>query len=239
MGPRDDRDPHGLPARTAQSDRLGARIARAFENFNPQGAHNALDEAFACMSIDAALSEIVLPYLQGIQAGPVRTASAIAQVEFSSSLLETRLLGLASGWDSGGSPTVVIAYLGHDRGILGAIAFGLALRDRGWRICYLGASASAALAAETAQAAGALVVALAAHDTADFTDAGAALRQLDAARHVVLTGPGATAAAARRLGADLLPRHPVAAARELHRRHGSRRFPPLRGTHPGDVGAPT
>jgi hypothetical protein len=33
------------------------RLARALENLNPQGAHNALDEIFASLSIDAALSE--------------------------------------------------------------------------------------------------------------------------------------------------------------------------------------
>jgi hypothetical protein len=220
------------------SDHLRIRLARSLENYNPQGAHNALDEAFASLSTDAALSEVVLPCLQAVGVRSVWTTSAIAQVEFSTSLLESRLLAMASGWDSGGTPTAVIAHTDGDRHTLGGIIFGLALRDRGWRVMYLGATAQAASAIDVAQANGARALVLAARDAGAFTALQAPLRGLDPSRHVVLAGEGATTAAARQLGAELLPRHPVLGARELDRRlgRGVRPRAPLAGSRlDGDV----
>src|ERR1700744_6748083 len=125
----------------SRSDHLRIRLARALENHNPQGANNALDEAFATLSTDSALSEVVMPCLHATVTRSVWTASAVAQVEFSTSLLESRLWAMASGWDSGGSPTAVIAHTDDDHHTLGGIIFGLALRDRGWWIAYLGFTA--------------------------------------------------------------------------------------------------
>ncbi len=204
------------------SDHLRIRLARSLENYNAQGAHNALDEAFASLSTDSALSEVVLPCLQATGSGSVWTTSAMARVEFSTSLLESRLLALAQGWDRGGSPTAVIAHTDAERHTLGGIIFGLALRDRGWRIAYLGttAPAPAAAAVDVAEATGALAVILAGHDADAVRALSDPLRRLSSSRHLVLTGEAATAMAARHLGAELLPRHPVLAARELHRRLG-------------------
>ncbi|HEX4008774.1 MAG TPA: hypothetical protein VHX62_02125 [Solirubrobacteraceae bacterium] len=203
-----------------RADQLRVRLARSLENVNPQGAHNALDEAFASLSLDAALSEVVLPCLQALGHGSAWEASARAQVQFSTGLLETRLLALASGWDSGGRPTVVIAYAGAEQHTLGGIAFGLALRDRGWRIAYLGGSPSAQSAVDMAEGTDATAVVLVARDPADLDGVRQSVRGLSSRRHLVLAGDGATVSAARDLDAELLPRDPVLAARELHRRAG-------------------
>jgi hypothetical protein len=199
------------------TDQLRARLARSFDNFNPQGAHNALDEIFASLSIDAALSEVVLPYVQTLQLG---TASEVARVQFASSLLAGRLLAVGDGWESGGAPTVVVAYPADDRHTLGGLAFCLALRDRGWRIVYLGTNVTAESAAEAARATGARAVVLAAREVMTFARFPGPLPPLGEQRRFMVAGDGATAAAARRLNADLLPGDPVPAARDLHRRLG-------------------
>ena len=49
-----------------------------------------------------------------------------------------RLLGLARGWGLGLGPTAVLACLPGEHHDLGLLAFGLALRSRGWRVVYLG-----------------------------------------------------------------------------------------------------
>ena len=49
-----------------------------------------------------------------------------------------RLLGLARGWGLGLGPVAVLACLPGEQHDLGLIAFGLAMRSRGWRIVYLG-----------------------------------------------------------------------------------------------------
>lgn len=143
-------------------DRLRARLARALQNANPQGAANTLDEAFATLSADAALSEVVLPCIEE-KTHAQESVWTGRPMDQASGMLETCLLALASGWDDGGNPTVVIAATDEDRHALGAIAFGLALRERGWRVVYLGSNTrpeSAVVAAEEADAL-AVVVAVA------------------------------------------------------------------------------
>jgi methylmalonyl-CoA mutase cobalamin-binding subunit len=205
---------------TARAAQLRVRLARSLQNVNPQGAHNALDEAFASLSLDAALSEVVLPCLQALDLGSAWGASARAQIQFATGLLQTRLLALASGWESGGSPAVVVAYTGAEQHTLGGIVFCLALRDRGWRIAYMGTSPSARSAVELAEGTDALAVVLVARHQADLDGVARSVHGLSRRRHLVLAGDGATVAAARDLHAELLPHHPVLAARELHRRAG-------------------
>ena len=50
-----------------------------------------------------------------------------------SNLLRGRLLGLARGWDRGSGPRAVLACPPGERHDLGLLAFGLALREHGWR----------------------------------------------------------------------------------------------------------
>ena len=201
-----------------RADQLRLRLARSLENANPQGAHNALDEAFATLSLDAALSEVVLPSVEMLTLDWAAIAPTGARIEFSTGLLQTRLLALASGWDDGGSPTVVIAYPGAEPRALGGIAFALALRERGWRIAYFGTGTPLGSALEVARAADAQVVVVVARQTADLAGPG---RRGGDRRRLVLAGEGATATAARELGGELLPLHPILAARELHRRAGA------------------
>ena len=49
------------------------------------------------------------------------------------------MLGLARGWGRGLGPIALVACLPGEQHDLGAMAFGLALRARGWRIAYFGA----------------------------------------------------------------------------------------------------
>ena len=67
-----------------------------------------------------------------------RGEASIAQEHFASSVLRGRLLGLARGWGLGFGPVALLACLPGEQHDLGLIAFGLALRARGWRIVYLG-----------------------------------------------------------------------------------------------------
>jgi MerR family transcriptional regulator, light-induced transcriptional regulator len=63
---------------------------------------------------------------------------SVAQEHFASGVLRGRLLGLARGWGLGLGPVAVLACLPGEQHDLGLIAFGLALRSRGWRIVYIG-----------------------------------------------------------------------------------------------------
>lgn len=200
-------------------ERLRMRLDRALGNTNPQGAFNVLDEAFASMSVDTALAGVVLPCVptNAEHPGSVWASETNDRV----TLLELCLLGLAGRWDEGGNPTVVIASTGDERDSLGGIVFGLAVRDRGWRVVYLGSSTQPELAVNAAERADALALVLAAPDPSRVVGFQDPLARLGPSRHLLLAGDGATSAAARRLHADVLPFDPVLAAAQLHRRFGS------------------
>jgi hypothetical protein len=145
---------------------------------------------------------------------------------------------MASGWDSGGAPAVVIAHTDGEHHTLGGIILGLALRARAWRIAYLGTALPAGGCVDVAETTDARAVVIAAGDSDSLVALSSTLRRLGPQRHLMLAGEGATTLTARQLQGELLPRHPVLAARELDRRLGRGTGPrtPLAGTRfRGDV----
>jgi methanogenic corrinoid protein MtbC1 len=114
-------------------------LADALDQFDEPRAQAVIDRLLAVVTVDTLLSEIVLPYLRELGDRWQRGEASIAQEHFASSIVRGRLLGLARGWGLGLGPTAVLACLPGEQHDLGLIAFGLALRARGWRIVYLGA----------------------------------------------------------------------------------------------------
>ena len=89
----------------------------------------------------------------------------------------------------------------HD---LGLLAFGLALRSRGWRITYLGQDSPLSTVEEQARALRPDAVVLAVTDSARLDHDLGELAALAAAVPVSLGGAGATAELAEQAGAMLL-----------------------------------
>jgi DNA-binding transcriptional MerR regulator len=131
------------PAASVQ-DELGpaataSELRRALEALDDAAAHAAFDRLLADYSERAVLAGIVLPLLHELGAGWERGEISVAQEHFASNLLRGRLLGLARGWDRGSGPRAVLACPPGERHDLGLVIFGLALREHGWRITFLGA----------------------------------------------------------------------------------------------------
>ena len=84
------------------------------------------------------LREAVLPYLRELGDRWERGDASIGQEHFASAVLRGRLLGLARGWGRGGGAHALLACAPGDHYDLALTVFGLALRDRNWRITYLG-----------------------------------------------------------------------------------------------------
>jgi MerR family transcriptional regulator, light-induced transcriptional regulator len=116
-----------------------AELRRALERLDDANAHAAFDQLLADYSNAAVLTGVVLPLLHELGAGWERGEVTVAQEHFASNLLRGRLLGLARGWDRGSGPRAVLACPPGERHDLGLVIFGLALRDLGWRITFLGA----------------------------------------------------------------------------------------------------
>ena len=116
-----------------------AELAAALAGFDEAAAHAVVDSLLARMSLDAVLRDVVVPYLHDLGERWERGEVSVAQEHFASSVLRGRMLGLARGWGRGVGPTALVACLPGEQHDFGAMAFGLALRARGWRIAYLGA----------------------------------------------------------------------------------------------------
>jgi len=113
-------------------------LRRTLEAFDEPGGQAVIDGLLAVTTVDTLLSEVVLPYLREVGERWERGEVSIAQEHFASSLLRGRLLGLARGWGRGAGRRALLACPSGEQHDLGLIAFGLALREHGWRIDYLG-----------------------------------------------------------------------------------------------------
>jgi methanogenic corrinoid protein MtbC1 len=115
-----------------------AALSRAVESFDEPGAQAVIDELLAVTTLDALLSNVVVPFLRDVGDRWERGELSVAQEHFATNVLRGRLLGLARGWGAGSGRRALLACAPEERHDLGLIAFGLALRARGWRIDFLG-----------------------------------------------------------------------------------------------------
>jgi DNA-binding transcriptional MerR regulator len=191
----------------------GARELRAaLDALDESAAQGALDRLLSGFSVELALREVVLPYLRELGERWESGDASVAQEHFASQILRGRLLGLARGWDRGTGPRALLACAPGEQHDLGLIAFGLALREHGWRITFLGPDTPLdTLADAVAQLHPAAVVLTAA--TAERFDRGRA--ELMEIAPLWIAGAGATADLASDTGARLLDTDPVSAAERV------------------------
>jgi MerR family transcriptional regulator, light-induced transcriptional regulator len=133
------RDAADEEARAAfRPEAIRSELAEALDAFDEPRAQAVLDRLLAVTTVETLLSEVLVPYLQELGERWERGEASVAQEHFASGVLRGRLLGLARGWGLGVGPAAVLACLPGEQHDLGLIAFGLALRSRGWRIVCLG-----------------------------------------------------------------------------------------------------
>jgi MerR family transcriptional regulator, light-induced transcriptional regulator len=202
------------PADGAPAD-LAGELWSALDSFDDAGAQAAFDRLVAAFSVEAVAQTAVLPYLRALGERWRDGDASVAQEHFASGLLRTRLLGLARGWDRGAGPRALLACPPGERHDLGLIVLGLALRDRGWRVTFLGPDTPIeTLAAAAAQLEPAAVV-LSSLTRESLVAAEAAIARLAASQTVLLAGPGADEDLAARTNARLLTGGPSEAAAEV------------------------
>jgi MerR family transcriptional regulator, light-induced transcriptional regulator len=194
-------------------------FADALEHFAEGRANAVLDRVLGSLSIEAVLRDVVLPYLHDLGEAWSRGEITVAQEHFASNVLRGRLLGVGRGWGEGPGPHALLACPPQEQHDLGLIAFGLALRNRGWRITYLGQDTPLSTLVEETRELGpdrVVVAASASERLGDVIDDLAALAQ---AAPLAIGGAGATAELAEQAGATLLGGDPVSAAELLTREH--------------------
>ena len=187
-------------------------LADALDRYDEPRAQAILDRLLAVATVDTLLSEVVLPYLHELGERWVRGDASVAQEHFASSVVRGRLLGLARGWGLGLGPTAVLACLPGEQHDLGLIAFGLALRSRGWRIVYLGSDSPIETVEEVSRQLDPSLVVLTAVSSERVEPVVTHLRALAGRHRLALGGAAAGNGALEASGALALSGDPVAEA---------------------------
>ena len=192
-----------------------ARLGRAVDQFDEPTAQAVIDELLAVATVDALLSEVVMPFLHDLGDRWERGELSVAQEHFASNLLRGRLLGLARGWGRGTGPRALLACPPGERHDLGLIAFGLALRARGWRIDFLGSDTPVESIVGAARTLRPALLVVSAASAELLTPMAAELAELAREHEVAVAGAGARAFDPGESKVLVLTRDPVAEAEGL------------------------
>ena len=210
-----DEDRTAAPEAAAELPAMATELRQALEGFDDAGTQAALDALTASFSFETVAREVLLPYLRELGERWERGEVSVAQEHFASVVLRGRLLALARGWDRGAGPRALLACAPAEQHELGLLVFGLALRQFGWRITFLGADTPidtlTAAAADLSPAA-VVLIALTAEKLEPHRGR---LARLGRDTRLLLGGPGAQEGLAAGVGAELLPSDPLEAANDL------------------------
>jgi DNA-binding transcriptional MerR regulator len=161
---------HGLAAAEAARLVLGLRVngapsaeelREALLGFDEPTAQRLLDLLLVAPNPEPAVEGLLLPLLHEIGENWHEGTVNVAQEHFATAILRGRLLGLARGWGAGNGPLALLACPSGEAHDVGLIGFGLALRNRGWRIVFLGSDTPLDTVAAEAKRLGAALVVLA------------------------------------------------------------------------------
>ncbi len=189
-------------------------LGAALESFDEARAHAVIDGLLAAATLDVFLKDVVLPYLHELGERWESGEASVAQEHFATNVLRGRLLGLGRDWGRGIGPRALLACLPGEQHDLGLIAFGLALRSRGWRITYLGTDTPVETLDNAAEAVEPDLIAVSAVASDRVHPLDDALRRLARRYRVVVGGVGATGASAE-WGVLVLSVDPVSAAEHV------------------------
>jgi MerR family transcriptional regulator, light-induced transcriptional regulator len=214
-----DRNP-GIPAGDVR--RALVTLRDSLERYDDAPADRVLERLLALFPPGAVLRDVVLPYLRELGERWACAEATVAQEHFASSFLEAWMLGLARGWSRSGRRRTLLACIPGERHVLGLIAFGLAVRELGWRVTYLGADTPLGAVERAADALAPDAVVLAAALPGPLAEASDAIAAL-ARRHPVAVGGAAAARGRAALTASrVLPADPLVAAQALTLREADR-----------------
>ena len=167
----------------------------------------------ASLSLEAFLRDVVLPLLREIGEKWERGEFTVAQEHFASNLVRARLMAVGRGWGRGTGRHALLAAPSGEQHDLGLVVLALVLRDRGWRVTFLGADTPVDTIVDTSRRVAPEVIVLAV-----LKDPGLGantLRELSRRVRVVIAGSGSAPSSAKVLGAEHFDGDPIEAAAYL------------------------
>ena len=200
------------------------------DGFDEEAAHRALDEVLTSVSLEAAVRDVILPYLRDLGDRWADGRADVGAEHFASSIIRRRLSVQALTWGLGTGPVAVLACPPGELHDIALLSFGLVLGRAGWRVRYLGQNTPLPSLARACRVVRADLVVLAGTRPTVFLAHAAAVRQLAKSRPVAIAGAGASAEIADHLGAHFLDGDPVSASVHAAALLGARRtVPPVTG----------
>lgn len=184
-------------------------LTDALATFDDRSADAVLDRAVAVLSTDALLERVLLPVLRDLE------NNTVGQEHFASNLIRGRLLALARGWGGGEGRRALLACPGGEFHDIGLIAFGLALRERGWRVAFLGGDTPIETLRAAAEATRPDAIVLFSLHPDPYAGREDDLTRVAGEVPLLLSGPGASASLCERVGARHLTGGPVEEAVSL------------------------
>jgi len=211
----DEEEAPAPAAETPALERGAGELRAALDVLDEDAAQSALDRLFSGFSVATVLEQVVLPYLRELGDRWESGSASVAQEHFASQVLRGRLLGLARGWDRGAGPRALLACMPGEQHDLGLIVFGLALRERGWRITFLGPDTPLDTLTDTVATLRPDAVVLAATTADRFAPGRDAVGAIARTVPLWLAGAGATPELAADTGARLLDAGPLTGAERV------------------------
>jgi MerR family transcriptional regulator, light-induced transcriptional regulator len=193
-------------------DGEAAAFAEALDGMDLGRAHRALDRLLSAFLLETVIAEVLLPYLRELGERWSRGQATVAQEHLASNLVRGRLLALARGWERGDGRAVLLACPPGELHDLPLIMFGLAIRNRGWRVAFLGGDTPVESLTETSERLDPALVVVSSTVRSHLRSAARGLSRLARARPVAVAGGGASERLAEEIGCSFLPGDPVGAA---------------------------
>jgi DNA-binding transcriptional MerR regulator len=191
---------------------VAERLEAALLDLDAETSSALLDHVFAAHSLAEVLDAVVLPVLRAVGDGWELGRVSIAQEHFAADLLGGRLRALSHGWDAGTGPRAVLACPSGERHDLGLLSCGLALREHGWRITYLGADTPGVALEDAVDRVRPDALVIGVLQSEPMARAAGTLAGLGSGTRVLVGGAGALPTLVDAAGATRLPDDPVAAA---------------------------
>ncbi|MFP5363337.1 MAG: MerR family transcriptional regulator [Thermoleophilia bacterium] len=207
-----DKNP-GVPPR--DTDQALKALRAALERFDCAPAERLLGGLASVFPPAVILRDVVLPYLRELGERWECGEASVAQEHFASCFLETWMLNAARGWTRAGRCRAVLACVPGEQHVLGLIAFGIALRDLGWSITFLGRDTPLLSACHVMGAVQADALVLAATQPEALALVASDIAACAEEENVLIGGPATEHAVACIPATRILPADVLAAARLL------------------------
>jgi MerR family transcriptional regulator, light-induced transcriptional regulator len=182
----------GTPSATLdEPDALREMLVVAVRENDPHGVSAALDQAFAVLSLEQALTEVVTPALRWTGGAWERGELSVSQEHAITAKVRAHLGRLISEERGGVRGSAVLACAPGEQHDIGLLMLAVMLRGDGWRVEFLGADTPVADAVAFAGRIGAAMLCLSASRTESVELLRASLRGVEPPGAMVIAVGGA------------------------------------------------